>query len=95
LIHGGTAYFATPDRPSMRGRGEAERTTTMSYVIDSSDNGMLDAVIEYANDDIDLLELAMVLLQQMELESADLECKPLHTEVEAGMRMLPMLAYTA
>lgn len=67
----------------------------MSDVIDSSDNSMLDEAIEYANDDIDLLELAMVLLEQMDLESADLECKPLQTEVETGVRVLPMLAYTA
>lgn len=67
----------------------------MSDVIDSSDNSMLDEAIEYANDDIDLLELAMVLLEQMDLESADLECKPLQIEVETGVRVLPMLAYTA
>lgn len=68
----------------------------MTNVIDTSNNELLEDPIEYANDDVDLLELAMILLEQMDTEGFDFALfGPENVEVEAGLNMLPMLAYTA
>lgn len=58
----------------------------MTYVIDTRDDSdfsdLFDIAIEYADDDVDLLQLAMVLLEQMEMDR-EAEC------------MLPVLAHSA
>lgn len=71
----------------------------MTYVIDSRDDSefsdLFDNAIEYADDDVDLLQLAMVLLEQMELDSFDVESRHFDLEEECAISLLPMLAYSA
>lgn len=71
----------------------------MKYVIDSSDDSefsdLFESAIEYADDDVDLLQLAMVLLEQMDLDAFVAEPRHFDLETECAISMLPMLAYSA
>lgn len=71
----------------------------MKYVIDSSDDSefsdLFESAIEYADDDVDLLQLAMVLLEQMDQDTLDAEPRHFDLETESAISMLPMLAYSA
>lgn len=74
--------------------GELKGLTPMTYVIDGSDNGLLEQLIEYADDDADLLELAMIILEQMVQPSAAAGTI-MDLERECELHVLPRLAHTA